>query len=99
MLFRILVSTAWSLSSKGALLAATVWMSAQQFRAWGPVTVAPNVQNRSIGRILMQAVVERPPDRGFAGIRLLAIGYASAFTANTRSREVRDALDQVKPLS
>jgi len=37
----------------------------------GPVTVDPNVQNRSIGRTLMQAVMDRARERGFPGTRLL----------------------------
>ena len=41
----------------------------------GPVTVAPDVQNRSIGRILMQAVIDRARERGFPGVRLLQAAY------------------------
>ena len=41
----------------------------------GPVTVAPEVQNRSIGRVLMQAVVDRARERGFPGVRLLQSTY------------------------
>jgi len=41
----------------------------------GPVTVAPAVQNRSIGRQLMLAAIERSNDRGAAGIRLLQSAY------------------------
>ena len=37
----------------------------------GPVTVDPTVQNRSIGRSLMQAVIDRARERNSAGIRLL----------------------------
>jgi GNAT superfamily N-acetyltransferase len=41
----------------------------------GPVTVAPRVQNRSVGRILMQAVIDRARDRAFPGVRLLQAAY------------------------
>jgi GNAT superfamily N-acetyltransferase len=41
----------------------------------GPVTVAPEVQNRSIGRILMQAVIDRARERAFPGVRLLQATY------------------------
>jgi GNAT superfamily N-acetyltransferase len=41
----------------------------------GPVTVAPDVQNRSIGRILMQAVIDRARERAFPGVRLLQAAY------------------------
>lgn len=41
----------------------------------GPVTVAPDVQNRSIGRLLMQSVIDRARERGFPGARLLQAAY------------------------
>jgi len=41
----------------------------------GPVTVAPEVQNLSIGRILMQAVIDRARERAFPGVRLLQAAY------------------------
>jgi len=41
----------------------------------GPITVAPAMQNQSIGRQLMRAVIERSNGRGAAGIRLLQSAY------------------------
>jgi hypothetical protein len=41
----------------------------------GPVTVAPEVQNQSVGRILMQAVIDRARERSFPGVRLLQATY------------------------
>jgi GNAT superfamily N-acetyltransferase len=41
----------------------------------GPVTVAPEVQNRSVGRKLMQAAIDRARDRAFPGVRLLQAAY------------------------
>jgi GNAT superfamily N-acetyltransferase len=41
----------------------------------GPITVAPGVQNRTIGRHLMQAVLERVATRGFLGVRLVHAAY------------------------
>ncbi len=41
----------------------------------GPITVAPEVQNQSIGRRLMLAVVDRSNARGAAGTRLLQSAY------------------------
>lgn len=41
----------------------------------GPVTVDPAVQNDGVGRILMQHVMERSAERGFAGIRLVQAAY------------------------
>ncbi|HWU27051.1 MAG TPA: GNAT family N-acetyltransferase [Rhizomicrobium sp.] len=41
----------------------------------GPISVDPEVQNRGVGRMLMQAVMQRSADRNHAGIRLLQAGY------------------------
>jgi GNAT superfamily N-acetyltransferase len=41
----------------------------------GPITVDPSVQNRSIGRVLMQAVLDRARERSFPGIRLLQAAF------------------------
>ena len=43
----------------------------------GPVTVDPAVQNRGVGRVLMQDVTRRGADRGAPGIRLLQAAYHS----------------------
>jgi len=41
----------------------------------GPITVDPTVQNRAIGRHLMDAVHERAAERNFAGVRLIQAGF------------------------
>lgn len=41
----------------------------------GPITIDPYAQNRSIGRQLMQAVIERASEQKFAGIRLVQAAY------------------------
>lgn len=41
----------------------------------GPITVAPTVQNQSIGRRLMLAMLEREAERRAAGVRLLQSAY------------------------
>jgi predicted N-acetyltransferase YhbS len=41
----------------------------------GPITVDPTVQNRAIGRRLMDSVHERAADRNFAGVRLIQAGF------------------------
>jgi predicted N-acetyltransferase YhbS len=41
----------------------------------GPISVAPDVQNRNVGRILMQAVIDRARERAFPGVRLLQAAY------------------------
>lgn len=41
----------------------------------GPISVDPALQNQTLGRQLMQAVMERSSQRGFAGIRLVQAAY------------------------
>lgn len=41
----------------------------------GPVTVDPALQNAKVGRVLMEAVMERARERGFVGLRLVQAGY------------------------
>ncbi len=41
----------------------------------GPITVDPEVQDRGVGKALMQAVMERAAESGFAGVRLLQAAY------------------------
>lgn len=45
--------------------------------AIGPITVEPGDQNGKVGRMLMQAAMDRARESGFAGIRLLQAGYHS----------------------
>lgn len=44
-------------------------------RGIGPITIDPTVQNRGIGRRLMQAVTDRANQQGAAGIRLVQAGF------------------------
>src|SRR5271163_1432544 len=41
----------------------------------GPITVDPVMQNQTVGRQLMQAVLERAAQRKFAGVRLVQAAY------------------------
>ena len=41
----------------------------------GPITVDPAAQNRGVGRLLMQAVMDRSRDRGAAGVRLVQAAF------------------------
>jgi hypothetical protein len=41
----------------------------------GPITIDPSVQNRSVGRKLMQAVMDRASGQGAAGIRLVQAAF------------------------
>ncbi len=41
----------------------------------GPITIDPGVQNRGVGRVLMQAVMDRAIEKGAAGIRLVQAAF------------------------
>lgn len=41
----------------------------------GPITVDPEAQDRSVGRRLMENVIERAEERRFAGVRLVQAAY------------------------
>lgn len=41
----------------------------------GPITVDPDIQNDGAGHVLMDAVMRRARERGFAGVRLVQAGY------------------------
>jgi GNAT superfamily N-acetyltransferase len=41
----------------------------------GPITIDPKVQNRGVGRKLMDAVIDRARERGFAGVRLVQAAF------------------------
>ena len=43
----------------------------------GPITVDPNTQNRGVGRLLMQAVMNRSREHNSAGIRLVQAAFNS----------------------
>ena len=53
----------------------------------GPITVDPKVQNRRVGRALMQAALERAAERRHLGVRLLQAAY------HTRSLALYTSLD------
>ena len=59
----------------GGLSAAIFWTNATAIAGVGPITVDPTVQNRAIGRRLMDAVHERAADKNFAGVRLIQAGF------------------------
>ena len=61
----------------------------------GPITVDPEVQNQSIGRTLMQALIERADERGFPGVRLLQ----AAFHNRSLSLYTRLGFDTREPMS
>lgn len=61
----------------------------------GPITVDPAVQNRAIGRRLMDAVMERTATRHFPGVRLVQ----AAYHCRSLSLYTKLGLDSREPLS
>jgi GNAT superfamily N-acetyltransferase len=41
----------------------------------GPITVAPHIQNATVGRHMMEAVLERAQQQGFVGVRLVQAAF------------------------
>jgi predicted N-acetyltransferase YhbS len=60
----------------------------------GPITVDPTVQNRMIGRQLMQAALQRVAERHYPGVRLVQAAYHSRSLClyTTLGFEVREPL-------
>jgi predicted N-acetyltransferase YhbS len=69
----------------------------------GPVSVDPAVMNRTVGRQLMQAVMDRAAQRNFSGIRLVQIAwhFRSLALYTKLAFETRETLSlmQGKPLA
>jgi GNAT superfamily N-acetyltransferase len=61
----------------------------------GPITIDPELQNRGVGRALMQAVMDRARERGAAGVRLVQ----SAFHSRSLSLYAGLGFDIREPLS
>jgi predicted N-acetyltransferase YhbS len=61
----------------------------------GPITVDPAVQNSTLGRQLMQDVIQRARDRHFVGIRLVQ----SAYHSRSLSLYTKLGFDTREPLS
>ena len=61
----------------------------------GPITVDPAIQNRSIGRKLMEAVMDRARERHFPGVRLLQ----AAFHNRSLSLYAKLGFDAREPVS
>jgi GNAT superfamily N-acetyltransferase len=61
----------------------------------GPITIDPRAQNKGAGRALMEAVLTRSAERGFAGIRLLQ----AAFHNRSLSLYTKLGFDTREPIS
>lgn len=61
----------------------------------GPITIDPNVQNKGVGRRLMESVLARSAERGYQGTRLLQ----SAFHNRSLSLYTKLGFDTREPIS
>ncbi|WP_017299461.1 GNAT family N-acetyltransferase [Nodosilinea nodulosa] len=61
----------------------------------GPITVTPAVQNASLGRRLMESVLDRAEQQGFAGVRLVQ----TAFHNRSLSLYIKLGFDVQEPLA
>ncbi|MGH9502405.1 MAG: GNAT family N-acetyltransferase [Terriglobales bacterium] len=61
----------------------------------GPITIDPEVQNKGVGRTLMEAVLARSAERGFEGTRLLQ----AAFHNRSLSLYTKLGFDTREPIS
>lgn len=82
-------------AENGKILGSNFLWEADEIDGVGPITVDPAEQNSSVGRELMERVLERSADNGKAGIRLVQAAY------HNRSLALYTKLgfDVVEPLS
>ena len=82
-------------AENGRILGSNFLWESDEIDGVGPITVDPEVQNSSIGRELMERVIQRSADSGKAGIRLVQAAY------HNRSLALYTKLgfDVVEPLS
>jgi predicted N-acetyltransferase YhbS len=59
----------------GRIVGSNVLDERSIIRGVGPITIHPGVQNMGVGRLLMQAVMDRARDRGAAGVRLVQAAF------------------------
>ncbi|HEV8574158.1 MAG TPA: GNAT family N-acetyltransferase [Dehalococcoidia bacterium] len=59
----------------GAIVGSNFLDERSQVAGLGPITVDPKMQDRGIGRRLMQAALDRVTERAFPGVRLLQTAY------------------------
>jgi predicted N-acetyltransferase YhbS len=59
----------------GQIIGSNFLREASTIAGVGPITVAPHIQNATLGRHLMEAVLERAQQQGFAGVRLVQAAF------------------------
>lgn len=79
----------------GKIVGSNVLDERSEIAGIGPITVAPDVQNGSVGRQLMERVLERAAARRFPGVRLVQ----AAFHNRSLSLYTKLGFDPREPLS
>jgi predicted N-acetyltransferase YhbS len=59
----------------GQIVGSNFLQEASTIAGVGPLAVAPHIQNATLGRCLMEAVLERVQQQGFAGVRLVQAAF------------------------
>ncbi|RCJ15078.1 acetyltransferase [Nostoc sp. ATCC 43529] len=62
-------------ASDGRVIGSNFLWSGDTIAGVGPITVDPAVQNASVGRSLMEHVLQRAKEKQYAGVRLVQIAY------------------------
>ena len=81
--------------SRGQILGSNCLDERSAIAGVGPITIDPDVQNKGIGRALMEAVLARSAERGCQGTRLLQ----SAFHNRSLSLYTKLGFDTREPIS
>lgn len=79
----------------GQVVGSNVLDERSEVAGLGPVTVDPSAQDHGVGRLLMEAVLDRARERGFAGVRLVQ----AAFHNRSLALYTRLGFNTVEPLS
>lgn len=71
-----------------------LWEDSQHIAGVGPITVDPAAQNKAAGRRMMERILERSREKGFAGVRLVQ----SAFHGRSMSLYAKLGFEVREPL-
>ena len=81
--------------SGGQILGSNCLDERSEIAGVGPITIDPEIQNKGVGRALMEAVLARSAERGFQGARLLQ----AAFHNRSLSLYTKLGFDTREPIS
>ena len=94
---------AWSVvaESEGQIVGSNFLWEDVFIAGVGPITVDPNIQNISVGRKLMERVLQRVEEQKFAGVRLVQAAYhnRSLSLYSKLGFDVREPLSQMQGAS